>query len=97
MEKKFLLEDMSNLKNLWNNYYVARNPKVGDMIRWIIDYKSFISDEDLLYPHEPIYEYGIIIEIANDDPYSVAVASTNSGKIDIIHMIIDGFEVISKG
>jgi hypothetical protein len=76
---------------------VTYKPKVGDMIRWIIDYKSFISDEDLLYPHEPIYEYGIIIEIANDDPYSVSVASTNSGKIEIIHMIIDGFEVISKG
>ncbi len=76
---------------------MARKPQVGDMIRWIVDYKSFISDEELLYPHEPIYEYGIIIEIANDDPYSVAVASTHSGKMDIIHMIIDGFEVISKG
>ncbi len=72
-------------------------PKVGDMIRWIIDYNSFIADVDTVYPYEPIYEYGIIIEIANDDPYSVAVACSYSGKIDIIHMIIDGFEVISKG
>jgi hypothetical protein len=76
---------------------VAYKPKVGDMIRWIVDYKSFVADEDMLYPHEPIYEYGIIIEIANDDPYSVAVACTNSGKIDIIHMIIDGFEIVSRG
>ena len=67
------------------------------MIRWIVDYNSFIADEDMLYPHEPVYEYGIIIEISSDDPYSAAVAATSSGKIDIIHMIIDGFEVVSKG
>jgi hypothetical protein len=76
---------------------VADKPKTGDMIRWIVDYNSFIADEDMLYPHEPVYEYGIIIEISNDDPYSVVVAATNSGKIDIIHMIIDGFEIVSRG
>ena len=72
-------------------------PKVGDLIRWIIDYNSFVADLEMVYPNEPIYEYGIIIEIANDDPYSVAVACNSNGRIDIIHMMIDGFEVVSKG
>lgn len=72
-------------------------PQVGDMIRWIIDYESYVSDGDSLYPRQPIYEYGIIIEISSADPYSVAVATSGHGSVEIIHMIVDGFEIVSKG
>tara|TARA_B100000131_G_scaffold311223_1_gene343826 strand:- start:4019 stop:4246 length:228 start_codon:yes stop_codon:yes gene_type:complete len=70
----------------------------GDLIRWIIDYDVYEASGDVVTPIQPIYAYGIVIEASKTDPKNVVVSQfSENGALRLIHMIHDGFEIVSKG
>ena len=69
----------------------------GDLVKWIIDYRVFESHADgEIYPVDAVWAYGIIIEVSSTDPMSVALVRLDTKTHQILHMIHDGFEIVSK-
>jgi hypothetical protein len=69
----------------------------GDLVRWIIDYRVFEAREDGdLFPVDAVWATGIIIEVSSTDPLNVVVMRIDTGTHKLMHMIHDGFIVISK-
>lgn len=77
---------------------VLANPKVGDLIRWIVDYRGFMAGTSSadIRPFNPIYEYGIILDVSSQDPNAVIVSMASCGQLRVLHMLQDGFEILSK-
>ena len=70
----------------------------GYLIRWVVDYHVYESSGDVVTPIRPIYAYGIVIEASKTDSKNVVVSQfSDNGSLRMIHMIHDGFELISKG
>ena len=70
----------------------------GDLIRWIDDYDVYEASGDVVTPIQPIYAYGIVVEVSKTDPKNVVVSRfSENGGLKILHMIHDGFEIVSKG
>ena len=70
--------------------------KRGDLIRWVEDYDMYAASETEIQPIKPLYAYGIIIEVSKSDAKSVVVCKLkNDGSSIILHMIHDGFEIVS--
>jgi hypothetical protein len=71
--------------------------ETGDLVRWIIDYKVFeAKDDGEIFPVDAIWAYGIIIEVSPSDPMSVVLVRLDTKTHQILHMIHDGFELVSK-
>jgi hypothetical protein len=69
----------------------------GDLVRWITDYKVFeAKDNGEIFPVDAIWAYGIIIEVSSSDPMSVVLVRLDTKSHQILHMIHDGFELVSK-
>ena len=69
----------------------------GDLVRWIVDYKVFeAKDNGEVFPIDAIWAYGIIIEVSGADPMSVVLVRLDTKTHQILHMIHDGFELVSK-
>ena len=69
----------------------------GDHVRWIVDYKVFeAQDNGEVFPIDAVWAYGIIIEVSNNDPMSVALVRLDTKPHLFLHMIHDGFEVVSR-
>ncbi len=75
-----------------------KQPKVGDLIRWVVEYKSFLAGtcSSNVKPFNPVYEYGIILDISTQDPCSVIVSMLSYGQLHVLHQIQDGFEILSE-
>ena len=70
----------------------------GDLIRWIDDYDVYEASGDVVTPIQPIYAYGIVVEVSKTDPKNVVVSRfSDNGTLKMLHMIHDGFEIVSKG
>ena len=79
-----------------HTYYVERL-EPGDLVRWIVDYKVFVATGDGdVHPINAIWAYGIIIEVSGIDPLSVVLVRLDTKTHQILHMIHDGFELVSK-
>ena len=79
-----------------HTYYVERL-ETGDLVRWITDYKVFEAQEDgEVFPVDAIWAYGIILEVSPNDPMSVVLVRLDTKTHQILHMIHDGFELVSK-
>lgn len=71
--------------------------KKGDLIRWIVDYDIYEVDEDGVTPANPIYAYGIIMDVSSKDSKNAVVCKMkHDGSYIMLHMIHDGFEIISS-
>ena len=71
--------------------------KKGDLIRWIVDYEIYEADGEQVTPASPIYAYGIIMDVSSQDSKNAVVCRLNNdGSHIILHLIHDGFEVISE-
>jgi len=69
----------------------------GDLVRWITDYRVFeAKDDGEIFPVDAIWAYGIIIEVSPSDPMSVVLVRLDTKTHQILHMIHDGFELVSK-
>jgi len=75
----------------------VQRPSVGDLVKWIVDYRVFEAQAcGEIFPIQPIWAYGIILEISSEDPLSVILVRLDQGTHQVFHMIHDGFIVISK-
>jgi hypothetical protein len=69
----------------------------GDLVRWITDYRVFeAKDDGEIFPVDAVWAYGIIIEVSPSDPMSVVLVRLDTKTHQILHMIHDGFELVSK-
>jgi len=69
----------------------------GDFVRWVISYAVFAADEEgRAYPYEPVYCYGLIIEVANDGSPNVVVYIPRSSEYHILDTTKYQFEVLSS-
>ena len=69
----------------------------GDLVRWITDYRVFeAKDDGEIFPVDAVWAYGIILEVSPSDPMSVVLVRLDTKTHQILHMIHDGFEVVSK-
>ena len=69
----------------------------GDLVRWITDYRVFeAKDDGEIFPVDAVWAYGIIIEVSSCDPLSVVLVRLDTKTHQMLHMIHDGFELVSK-
>jgi hypothetical protein len=69
----------------------------GDLVRWITDYRVFeAKDDGEIFPIDAVWAYGIIIEVSSCDPLSVVLVRLDTKTYQMLHMIHDGFELVSK-
>lgn len=71
--------------------------ETGDLVRWITDYRVFeAKDDGEIFPIDAVWAYGIIIEVSSCDPLSVVLVRLDTKTYQMLHMIHDGFELVSK-
>ena len=69
----------------------------GDFVRWVISYAVFAADEiGNAWPYEPVYCYGLIIEVANDGSPNVIVYIPRSSEYHLLDTTKYQFEVLSS-
>lgn len=74
--------------------------KRGSLVRWVVDYEYYAAPGDYggVHPREPIYNYGIVMEVGlteGDNPHNIAVFCFADGTWQLLHMIHDNFELLS--
>lgn len=72
----------------------------GAYIRWIVGHKVFQAYEHNLVGADPIYRYGIVMEVSHVDPNAIIVHSDTERRgnhLVILDMIDDNVEILSKG
>ena len=72
--------------------------KKGQLVRWVVDYNVFeaYDDSSKVRGVDPIYKYGIIMEVGTDSQ-SVVVCCYEKDMSEwiILNLIHDNFEVLS--
>lgn|GEM_PF-1653742 len=74
-------------------------PKVhrGDFVRWVISYAVFSADDEGgVWPANPVYCYGLIVDVANDDSPTVVVYIPRSCEYHMLDTSKYAFEVLSS-
>ena len=74
----------------------------GDLVRWMIGHASYAAHNDPaeLVGHEPIYKYGIVMQVSTVDHMAIVVHSCGfekSSRLIILNGEHDSVEVLSKG
>ena len=69
----------------------------GDLVRWVKEFTFFAADDQgNAWPHDPIYEYGLVMEVSETDSNALIVHGFSSKSLFIVDMNHDEVEVISK-
>ena len=68
----------------------------GTLIKWVESHKSYEANGDVLVGLEPIYSYGIIMEVSRQNPDYLAVASFGDGRWRVINVHNDDIKIISE-
>tara|TARA_R110002020_G_scaffold256852_1_gene470521 strand:- start:3325 stop:3570 length:246 start_codon:yes stop_codon:yes gene_type:complete len=73
--------------------------KQGDFIRWITGHGIYEAYDDGAVGVDPIYEYGIILEVSMVDKGAIIVHSfaNKVARLLILNNTIDEIEVLSEG
>ena len=72
----------------------------GSLIRWIVGHSVYAAYEENVVGSNPIYNYGIVIEVSILDPLAVVAHCKNESYGDhliILHGEEDGIEILSGG
>ena len=72
----------------------------GDYVRWLTGHGVYEAHEDKLVGAEPIYTYGIVMEVSKVDPGAIIVHATVPNKIGRLVMLSDTsdeIEILSTG
>ncbi len=72
----------------------------GDLVRWVIGHATFAAHPDRLVGADPIYKYGIIMQVSQIDPMAVVVhtyGSATDSRMVILDGKIEDIEILSKG
>tara|TARA_B100000900_G_scaffold391182_1_gene385552 strand:+ start:1855 stop:2094 length:240 start_codon:yes stop_codon:yes gene_type:complete len=68
----------------------------GDLVKWIVDYRVFEAHQDGdIFPVDAVWAFGIIVEVSATEPNSVVLVRLDTQTHEILHMIHDGFIVVS--
>ena len=79
------------------NYYDIPKVATGDFVRWVISYAVFTADDTgNVYPYEPIYCYGLVVEVANDGSPVVVVYIPRSHEYHMLDISKYSFEILSS-
>ena len=71
-------------------------PKVGDLVKWVVDWHSFTASEDgIIEGYEPIYAYGIVTYASPAGPVAVYFYDWRTSQWASLYMIHDKFEIVS--
>ena len=70
--------------------------KKGTLIKWVSSHKSYEANGDVLVGLEPIYKYGIIMEVSRKNSNYLAVASFNDGTWHVVDVHHDDIKIISE-
>ena len=68
----------------------------GTLIKWVESHKSYEANGDVLVGLEPIYNYGIIMEVSHKNPNYLAVASFGDGRWRVVDVHNDDIKIISE-
>ena len=68
----------------------------GTLIRWVSAHKSYQANGDVLVGLEPIYKYGIIMEVSSTNSNYLAVASFGDGAWHVVDVHHNDIKVISE-
>ena len=74
--------------------------KKGDLVRWITGHSVYEADEDMIVGADPIYSYGIIIEVSDVDPAAIIVNScikTRTQRLIILNACEEDIDILSSG
>ena len=72
----------------------------GDFVRWTIGHATLAAHPDRLEGVDPIYKYGIIMQVSPVDPRAIIVHScglNSDSRLIILNGDDDDVEVLSKG
>jgi hypothetical protein len=79
------------------DYYDIPKVTTGDFVRWVISYAVFTADDTgNVYPYEPIYCYGLVVEAANDGSPKIVVYIPRSHEYHMLDISKYNFEVLSS-
>ena len=66
-------------------------------MRWISDYKLLAADHvGNVWPNNPVYEFGIVMDVSDSDPWSVVIYSTSVGIWFTAQIFQDDIEILSR-
>ena len=69
-------------------------------MRWLTGHSVYEAHEDKLVGAEPIYTYGIVMEVSKVDPGAIIVHATvpnKIGRLVILSDMSDEIEILSTG
>ena len=68
-------------------------------MRWTIGHATYAAHPDKLVGSDPIYKYGIIMQVSEKDPLAIIVHSygCDDKRLIILNGDEDHIEIISKG
>tara|TARA_R100001163_G_C5067418_1_gene206522 strand:+ start:5264 stop:5509 length:246 start_codon:yes stop_codon:yes gene_type:complete len=79
---------------------VEKRVKKGAYIRWVVGHRVFQASATGLLGSDPIYRYGIVMEVSQVDPNAIVVHSDIESRdhhLIILDIIDDNVEILSKG
>ena len=69
----------------------------GDLVRWVKDYALFAADDNgNAWPHDPIYEYGLVMEVSHKDDNALIVFGFTTKQLFIVDKTSDEIETVSR-
>ena len=71
--------------------------KKGFFVKWRAGHHSYEANGDILVGVDPIYRYGIIIEVSRKKPSYFIVASCRDGGWHVLDVHEDDIEILSRG
>ncbi len=82
-----------------HSYNMHQKLQKGCLVRWVVDYKYYAAPATSggIIPQEPIYNYGIVMEVSESDPYAVVIFCFDNDGWTILNMIHDEFEILNGG
>lgn len=72
----------------------------GDLVRWIIGHATFAAYPDKLVGADPIYKYGIVMQVSSVDNQAIVVHSCGfdtDSRLIILDGKDDDIEILSRG
>ena len=65
----------------------------GDLVRWVKEYTFYAADDrGNAWPHDPIYEYGLVMQTSHVDPSALIVFGFRTKSLFIVDMKYDEVE-----
>lgn len=72
-------------------------PRKGDLVRWVKEHRLYIADQHgNSYPHNPVYEFGIVMEVSHVDINAVIIFGFTPQQLIIGDIVKDEIEIISR-